>query len=89
MNELSLDLQDALDWTAKKHQEIASAFLSKLAALPSFGEDYDRKLKSYISAVAQVVTAGGHWSFECERYFGKAGMQIQKHRKFVLLPKKK
>jgi hypothetical protein len=29
-----------------------------------------------------------HWSFDSERYFGKDGLEVKKHREVKLLPKR-
>ncbi|GLA72902.1 terpene cyclase [Aspergillus tubingensis] len=50
-----------------------------LADLPSWGEDVDAQVQTYIEGLQNVVLANIHWSFRAERYW-KSNAEIQKDR---------
>ncbi|OJZ82180.1 hypothetical protein ASPFODRAFT_701161 [Aspergillus luchuensis CBS 106.47] len=50
-----------------------------LADLPSWGEDVDAQVQTYIEGLQNVVLANIHWSFRAERYW-KSNAEIQKER---------
>ena len=56
--------------------------------IPKFGEPVDTELAQYVDGIGNFVRGNLDWSFECERYFGKKGKEIQKTRWVTLLPKK-
>ncbi|GLA28673.1 terpenoid synthase [Aspergillus phoenicis ATCC 13157] len=50
-----------------------------LADLPSWGEDVDAQVQTYIDGLQNTVLANIHWSFRAERYW-KSNAEIQKDR---------
>ncbi|CAL00339.1 uncharacterized protein An09g06090 [Aspergillus niger] len=50
-----------------------------LADLPSWGEDVDAQVQTYIDGLQNTVLADIHWSFRAERYW-KSNAEIQKDR---------
>ncbi|KAI0727260.1 isoprenoid synthase domain-containing protein [Fomitopsis betulina] len=70
-------LDEALKWTANRHEEVQARFLDGMKRLPSFGPDVDPRLQQYIQAIATGPRANDCWNFESGRYFGSKGLEIQ------------
>jgi hypothetical protein len=87
MKQLNLDVQDALDWIGVLHDKLAERFLSDYRRIPSWGGPLDLEVMTYADGLGNWVRANDQWSFESERYFGKKGLDVLKHRKVQLLPK--
>ena len=86
MEEYHLDIQQALYWLSGYACNTISGFLTKKLALPSWGEKTDRAVGLYIDLVARCVRGYDTWSYETKRYYGDDGLEVQKSRKFTLLP---
>ncbi|EJD46835.1 terpenoid synthase [Auricularia subglabra TFB-10046 SS5] len=86
MRRESLSLEETLLWVENRFTHLKAQFLAAKAALPSFGEE-DQVVAQYVMGVGMWVTANECWSFECGRYFGTRGKEIQEHRVVELLPK--
>jgi len=87
MRELKLDRAGALEWLQTYINNFVSTFLSDLERLPSWGEEIDKKVKTYIDGLGHWVRGNDDWSFESERYYGTRGLDVQKHRIVSLLPR--
>lgn len=87
MRELKLDRAGALEWLQTYINNFVSTFLSDLERLPSWGEEIDKKVKTYIDGLGHWVRGNDDWSFESERYYGTRGLEVQKHRIVSLLPR--
>jgi hypothetical protein len=86
MHHLKLDLGEAMKWAAKYHDEIKSKIFICLSTLPSFGPEVDKEVHVLISHVAHAIGAHVLWSFECKRYFGEKGLEVQRTRVVEMLP---
>ncbi|EJD41581.1 hypothetical protein AURDEDRAFT_28815, partial [Auricularia subglabra TFB-10046 SS5] len=86
MKQESLSLEEAMLWVENQFARLTAQFLAANDALPSFGEE-DQVVAQYVMGVGTWVTANEYWSFECGRYFGTRGKEIQEHRIVELLPK--
>ena len=83
------DIQGAMDWAYQYHKEVQAEFMDIYESkIPKFGEPVDTELAQYVDGIGNFVRGNLDWSFECERYFGKKGKEIQKTRWVTLLPKK-
>jgi Delta6-protoilludene synthase len=80
MHEFKLDHTGAMDWLEDHIKEDVNRFLINYARLPSWGEDIDGRLKTYIDGLGYWVRGNDCWSFEGQRYFGAHGPEIQKSR---------
>ncbi|KAJ7290616.1 terpenoid synthase [Mycena rebaudengoi] len=88
MHSLNLDLQAALEWILLLHESLAKKFLSAFTQVPHYSEpELDRQVTEYIHGLGNWVRANEAWSFECERYFGARGKEIQVTRGVELLPR--
>ncbi|KAI0784430.1 terpenoid synthase [Abortiporus biennis] len=87
MQQLGLDIHDALRWISHLHDEIAAKFLEAWNHIPVYSGPLDFEVRRYTEGLGNWVRANDQWSFESERYFGKQGLVIQKNREVVLLPK--
>ncbi|KZT35696.1 terpenoid synthase [Sistotremastrum suecicum HHB10207 ss-3] len=85
MNRLDLSLQEAMDWTSARLDALVSKFLGTLNDVPSWGEEIDARVTTYIDGLGYWVRANEAWSFEGPRYFGKDGAQIQRTRVVKLI----
>lgn len=87
MKQFGYTLDEALKWTANRHEEVQARFLDGMKRLPSFGPDVDPRLQQYIQAIATGPRANDCWNFESGRYFGSKGLEIQSTRIVPILPK--
>jgi hypothetical protein len=87
MNEKGIDLDGALDWVARYHEQILSEFQAQYRALPSWDPAIDLRVKTYVERLAYFMRGIDCWAFETERYFGTKGREIQEQRIVDLLPK--
>ncbi|KAL0947618.1 hypothetical protein HGRIS_013708 [Hohenbuehelia grisea] len=86
MRELQVDIAGAMDWLSAHHKTLVDRFLVQMASLPSLGADLDQRVQQYVNGLGDIVRGNDCWSFESERYFGKHGREIQKHRVVTLSP---
>jgi hypothetical protein len=63
-------------------------FVEEREHVPSWSDEIDRDVAVYVDGLANWIVGSLHWSFLTERYFGKEGPQLKKHRTFELLPVK-
>lgn len=88
MNHHSLDLQSAVDFVGQLCKQSIDRFNNDRANLPSWGPEIDRQVQIYVDGLADWIVGSLHWSFESERYFGKAGREVKKSKVVNLLPKR-
>jgi hypothetical protein len=89
MSEKGIDLNGALDWAARYHEQILSEFQAQYQALPSWDSAIDLRVKTYVERLAFFMRGIDCWAFETERYFGTKGREIQEQRIVDLLPRAK
>ena len=87
MHQFGIDLHGAFDWVAKRHEELETEFLNLMRSVPSWGPEADAEIFQYIEHIGNWPRGNDCWSFECERYFGDKGKEIQATRRVLLLPK--
>ncbi|KAJ7123606.1 terpenoid synthase [Mycena epipterygia] len=87
MVQFHLDLDGALKWISSLHDSLISRFFLDAKRIPSWGQMIDRQVSVYIHGLGNWVRANDCWSFESERYFGKDGPDVQRHRIIELLPR--
>lgn len=80
IREFNLDPEGAINWVEGYIKQDIDAFLAARDALPSWGDDVDDEVKKYVDGIGYWVRGMDCWSFESQRYFGKDGLAIQKHR---------
>ncbi|KAI0050090.1 terpenoid synthase [Auriscalpium vulgare] len=88
MAELGVDFIGALEWLEKRHTELNNAIIETWESLPAWNEDIRDDVDKYLLGLVGWVRANDSWNFESQRYFGTDGLEIQKHRKVTLRPKK-
>lgn len=88
MKEHNINVQEAIDWTAKLHGEMVERFNKLYLEVPRWGGPIDLDVQSYVNGMAQWVVANVQWSYESERYFGKHGLEVKRERTLHLLPRK-
>lgn len=81
------DLQTAVDFVGELCRQTIDAFTENQRELPSFGPRLDRDVALYVQGLQDWIVGSLHWSFMSERYFGKEGAEIKKHRVVKLLPR--
>lgn len=87
MHNNNLGLSEAMSWIDKYHAKLVDNFLNDLHDVPSFGEKYQSGVDHYLDGLGNWVRANDCWSFESHRYFANDGLEIQRSRKVVLLPR--
>ncbi|KAI0780394.1 terpenoid synthase [Trametes elegans] len=88
MNLRGLDLQSAVDFVGDLCKQTIDAFIDNQRKIPSFGPELDRAVGMYVQGLQDWISGSLHWSFMTERYFGKGGAAVKKHRVVRLLPRK-
>ncbi|KAF9530787.1 terpenoid synthase [Crepidotus variabilis] len=86
MKEQGVNVQGAINWLERYAAGVHAGFLENVAQMPSWGEQTDKKVKTYIDGLAQWIRGNDDWTFESGRYFGSKGLEIQKTRVMTLLP---
>jgi hypothetical protein len=77
-HERQLSLQEAIDETARMHNEEVKLFTALEKLLPSFGEVMDKELGRYVAILRSWITANYDWSFyDTGRYQVKEVVVIQ------------
>ncbi|KAL0945451.1 hypothetical protein HGRIS_000941 [Hohenbuehelia grisea] len=87
MHQSGLDLQQAVDFVGGLCKSSIQRFETDRKNLPSWGKKIDRDVAIYVEGLQNWIVGSLHWSFDSERYFGKIGQEIKKHRVIKLLPK--
>ncbi|KAM5538094.1 hypothetical protein V8D89_008291 [Ganoderma adspersum] len=80
MRHFRIDFDSAMEWATGYHKDVQSRFLNNFARVPSFGPKVDGAVQEYIAHLSNWPRANICWSFECGRYFGTKGLQIQETR---------
>lgn len=89
MEYYGMNLQEAVDYVGGLCRRTIAAFSKNKTRVPSFGcAKLDRDVAAYVQGLQDWIVGSLHWSFMSERYFGKEGAEVKKHRHVVLLPKK-
>ena len=89
MRQFNYNVQDAMQWVCNRHYKIQAEFMALLETLPSFNPQVDKDLKEYLNNLGRVVRGNVEWSFQCRRYFGNHGLEVQRTRLVPLKPKVK
>ena len=87
MRQFGMDLDSAVAWAARYHDEIKAKFIDLFQKVPSFGEAVDKDLRLYLDGVACWPRAHHSWCYESGRYFGSKGLEYQRTHMIALLPK--
>ncbi|KAH7929156.1 terpenoid synthase [Leucogyrophana mollusca] len=95
MREHNLELQSALYWIGNYQERITQNFIRLRDNLPEriredvpvWNERLEAQLTHYVDGLACWVRGNDAWGWECERYFGKEGMEVKNGKEVVLMPK--
>ncbi|KAH9477939.1 Delta(6)-protoilludene synthase 18 [Psilocybe cubensis] len=90
MHNLRLSLDEAIQWISDLQDDLVINFLKlredvvNKRNFPTYGAEMDRQIVSYIDGLGQWMRGVTDWHFECGRYFGDEGLEIQRTRKVVI-----
>ncbi|KAI0370486.1 terpenoid synthase [Pilatotrama ljubarskyi] len=84
-----LDLQAAVDYVGELCVGCIDRFEALRHALPSWGPEIDEQLQVYVDGLGDWMIGNLVWSFETERYFGRAGRKVRSELSVALLPRRK
>ncbi|KAF7372989.1 Terpene cyclase [Mycena sanguinolenta] len=85
MREKNFSVQQAVDHVGEQYLHISRAFCEDMKNLPIFPDPVDNLVKEYATGMALWVYTNIKWSFASQRYFGRDGPAIEKHRRVRLL----
>ncbi|KAJ6564020.1 terpenoid synthase [Mycena capillaripes] len=85
MREKNLSVQQAVDHVGEQYQQICRAFCEDMKNMPTFSGPLDNMATEYAAGMSLWVYTNIKWSFASERYFGRDGLLIEKHRRVRLL----
>ncbi|KAG5719090.1 Pentalenene synthase [Termitomyces sp. T112] len=88
MHHKNIGVNEAMEWVGDYCSKLTRNFLNDLRDVPSFGEELDGQVQHYLNGLAYCVRGNDSWSFETRRYFVEGGLDIQKTRRVVLLPRR-
>lgn len=80
MKHHGMEVQEAVDHVAEKCEALVERFRETKAQLPSFGEDLNPLVATYVEGLQYWIAGFLNWCFETERYFGKEAPDVQIHR---------
>ena len=81
-----MTLQEAVEFVGDLCKKSFDRFNGDRARLPSWGPEIDAQVQAYVQGLADWIIGTLHWSFDCERYFGKRGLQVKKSGVVELVP---
>jgi Delta6-protoilludene synthase len=87
IEEKTYTVQQAMDHVGKIYLGVRDDFLENYKNLPVYEEPLNSLVQQYCWDMGQWVTTNIKWSFKSERYFGRDGLSIMKHRKVALRSK--
>ena len=87
MQAQGLALLDAVNAVGELCKRAIDQFTHDRANLPSWGPTIDPDVRVYVDGLADWIMGQVHWSFETERYFGKAGKRVKATHVVTLRPK--
>ncbi|KAF8154199.1 terpenoid synthase [Crassisporium funariophilum] len=87
MHEHELDLQSAFNWLGEYTDRVVERFLSTCQLIPSWGEETDEKVRTYVDGLGQWVRGNDDWSCESKRYHGNDGLEVRDTRLVKLRPR--
>ncbi|KAG1876689.1 terpenoid synthase [Suillus subalutaceus] len=87
MREFDTDVNGAMLWATEHHTKLEKKYFEARAAIPKWGEPIDSQVREYCDGLGNCVRANGEWAFECERYFGTNGLEVQRKKWMLLTPK--
>ncbi|KAJ6537376.1 isoprenoid synthase domain-containing protein, partial [Mycena vulgaris] len=80
MHHNALDLPAVLEFVGEMCEQALARFASLKKELPSWGPKIDRDVARYIQGLADWISGTLYWSFETQRYFGKAVKTVKATR---------
>ncbi|KIN06849.1 hypothetical protein OIDMADRAFT_107833 [Oidiodendron maius Zn] len=87
MHQLGLNIDSAVAWAVRYQTDLQEKFLQQWRNVPCFEPGLNNDVSEYIFHLANWPRASDTWSFESARYFGSKGLDVQKCRYVLLLPK--
>jgi len=88
MEHHGMTLQQAIDHVGALCEQTINTFAANKARIPSFGDpQLDKDVAGYVQGLQDWIVGSLHWTFKSERYFGKAGAEVKKHRWVVVKPR--
>lgn len=85
MHEKDTDITGAMSWVAAQRRELQNDFIRLFNQVPSYTNlKLNHQVREYVEGIADWPMANDCWSFECGRYFGSEGCQVQKHRVVII-----
>ncbi|KAG5335311.1 hypothetical protein C0989_001474 [Termitomyces sp. Mn162] len=87
MHQENIGLNEATKWVGDYCSKLVHNIFEDLCHVPSFGKEFDGQVKHYLDGMAYWIRGHDSWSFETQRYFEEGGLDIQKSRRVVLLPR--
>lgn len=88
MNQDKVDLQTAVDMAGSMLEGTMDRFFVERDNLPSWGAEIDKQVQLYIDGLGYWISGTTHWSFETERYFGTAHLEVKRTRVVNILPRR-
>ncbi|KAG1854771.1 isoprenoid synthase domain-containing protein [Suillus tomentosus] len=85
--QLDTDVNGAMLWVADRHTKLEQEYFEAIAAIPKWGEPIDSQVKEYCNGLGNWVRANYDWNFESERYLGINGLEVQRKRWILPMPK--
>jgi hypothetical protein len=89
MREKQCPLQEAINSMSEQFATANNQFLKLIKEVPSFGPALDAQVREYLDGIGNWTRGVDTWEYECGRYFGDKGREVQRTRKVKLLPKAK
>ncbi|KAJ6494348.1 isoprenoid synthase domain-containing protein [Mycena sanguinolenta] len=80
MHHKALDLPGAVTFVGDLCKEAIARFMSLKTRLPSWDDEIDRHVSRYVQGLEDWMSGILYWSFETERYFGKAVKSVKASR---------
>ncbi|EAU85264.1 terpene synthase [Coprinopsis cinerea okayama7 len=89
MHQKGFALQEAVNFVGELCKKAMERFQADKRNLPSWGPEIDGEVAMYVDGLQNWIVGSLNWSIDgTERYFGKDGPGIKKHRKVKLFPKR-
>ena len=64
MHQFQIDVQKAINWISRLHDDLAEQFLEEWTKIPTYGGPIDREIRTYCDGLGNWVRGNDSWSFE-------------------------